>query len=91
MVRSPAPDDTRAQHARLIAWLRCNGRTSCPALAAACDVPSVTKRVCELIAEGWPIQRTRGYVRTRSGGRRRATFYELSGPPPQGDLFETPA
>jgi len=90
MARRPAPDDIHAQGERLIAWLQCNGRTSCPALGVACDVPSVTKRVCELIAAGWPIQRTRGHVPTRRGGRRRATFYELTGPHPQGDLFETP-
>ncbi|MBL8352648.1 MAG: hypothetical protein JNL87_20315 [Burkholderiaceae bacterium] len=89
MARRPPYDDIHAQHARLTAWLRCNGRTSCAALGLACDVPSVTKRVCELIAEGWPIQRARGYVPTRSGGRRRATFYELTGPHPQGDLFQT--
>lgn len=87
MTRTPASDDIHAQHARLIAWLRVNGRTSCPAIALACDVPSVTKRVCELIAEGWPIQRTRGYVPTRRGGRRRSTFYELTGAHAQGDLF----
>jgi len=90
MTTAAAPDDIHAQHARLIAWLRSNGRTPCAALGLACDVPSVTKRVCELIADGWPIQRTRGHVAARSGGRRRATFYELTGAHPQGDLFETP-
>jgi hypothetical protein len=87
MTRAPAPDDIQAQGARLIAWLRANGRTSCPALGLACDVPSVTKRVCELIAQGWPIQRTRGHVPTRRGGRRRTTYYELIGTHAQGDLF----
>lgn len=84
---TPTPDDIHAQHARLIAWLRATGRTSCPALALACDVPSVTKRVCELIADGWPIQRTPGRVTTRCGGQRRSTFYELTGAHAQGDLF----
>ena len=37
MTRAPLPDDTQAQGARLIAWLRANGRTSCPALGLACD------------------------------------------------------
>lgn len=80
-------DDIHAQGARLLAYLKAHGRTSCAALAAACDVPSVTKRICELIAVGWPIARTRGHVRTRSGGTRRATFYELTGAHVQGDLF----
>ena len=86
MTSIPAPDPIHAQPARLIAWLCRNGRTSCAALG----LPSVTKRVCELIAEGWPIQRTRGHVPTRSGGRRLATFYELTGTHPRGDLFENP-
>lgn len=86
--RTPAPDDIHAQHARLIAWLRANGRTSCADLARACDVPSVTKRVCELRADGWPVTRTRGHVRTRGGAQRRATFYELTGAHAQGDLFD---
>ena len=67
------------------------GRTSCPELTAACDVPSVTRRVCDLIAAGWPIARTRGRVRTKRGAWRRATFYELTGPHAQGDLFGNPA
>lgn len=87
----PAPkrDDVHAQRARIVAFLRANGPTSCADLAAACDVPSVTKRVCELIEiEGCPIERIRGHVRTRQGARRRATFYSLSGTPAQRDLFE---
>lgn len=84
---APASDDIHAHGARLLAHLKAHGRTSCAALAAACDVPSVTKRICELIADGWPIARTRGHVRTRSGGMRRATFYELTGAHAQGDLF----
>jgi hypothetical protein len=83
----PSGDDIHAQGARLVAHLKAHGRTSCAALAAACDVPSVTKRICELIAAGWPIARTRGHVRTRSGVMRRATFYELIGAHVQGDLF----
>lgn len=87
MSRQTSCDDIHSQHARLIAHLRDYGRTSCAALGLACDVPSVTKRVCELIALGWPIQRTRGYASTRGGGWRRATFYELTGAHAQGDLF----
>lgn len=85
----PAPphDDIRAQHARIVACLKARGRVSRRELESACDVPSVTKRVCELIAAGWPIERTRGHERTRQGARRRATFYALSGTHAQGDLF----
>jgi Helix-turn-helix domain len=87
MTRNALPDDIHSQGARLIAWLRANGRTSCPVLTSSCDVPSVTKRVCELIEAGWPIQRTRGHVLTPSGVRRRSAFYELIGAHAQGDLF----
>lgn len=87
----PVADDIHSQHARIVAWLRAYGRTSCPALATACDVPSVTKRVCELVAAGWPVVRSRGHVRTRRGGPRRTVFYELNGPHPQADLFESAA
>lgn len=87
-VAPPERDDVHAQRARIVAHLRASGPASRPDLERACDVPSVTKRVCELIAEGWPIERTRGHVRTRHGARRRATFYSLSGTPAQGDLFE---
>ena len=80
-------DDIHAQHARIVAWLRQYGRVSCPDLATVLDVPSVTKRVCELIASGWPITRTRGLVRTKRCAMRRTTFYELTGQHPQGDLF----
>ena len=84
---APTADDIHAQHARIVAWLRQYGRVSCPDLATVLDVPSVTKRVCELIAAGWPITRTRGLVRTKRGATRRTTFYELTGQHPQGDLF----
>ena len=50
-------------------------------------MPSVTKRVCELIGDGWPILRTLGHERTRHGSLRRATFSELTGAHAQGDLF----
>lgn len=86
-IRKAERDDIHAQCERILAYLKANGRTSCPALAAACDVPSVTKRVCELIAAGWPIQRTKGHVRTRRGAMRRTTLYELTGAHAQGDLF----
>jgi hypothetical protein len=86
----PSGDDIHAQGARLLAYLKANGITSCAELAAACDVPSVTKRICELIGAGWPITRTRGHVRTRSGGMRRATFYDLIEAHAQGDLFGSP-
>lgn len=88
--QAPAVDDVHAQHARIVAHLKANGCTSCADLAAACDVPSVTRRVCDLIAAGWPIARTRGRVRTKRGAWRRATFYELTGAPAQGDLFGNP-
>ena len=84
---TPTADDIHAQHARIVAWLRQFGRVSCPDLATVLDVPSVTKRVCELIASGWPITRTRGLVRTKRCAMRRTTFYELTGQHPQGDLF----
>jgi hypothetical protein len=71
----------------MIDHMKRHGRTSCPELASACDVPSVTKRICELIELGWPIRRTRGMVNRKSGGTRRSAFYELTGPPPQADLF----
>jgi len=80
-------DTVHHQYARILAHLQAEGRTSCPELAKACDVPSVTKRVSELIAAGWPIARTRGRVPTQRGGWRRGTFYELNGPHPQCDLF----
>ena len=86
-IPEPTADDIHAQHARIVAWLRQYGRVSCPDLATVLDVPSVTKRVCELIASGWPITRTRGLVRTKRCAMRRTTFYELTGQHPQGDLF----
>lgn len=85
---SAAGDAVSAQHARIVACLKARGRLSRRELEAACDVPSVTKRVCELIALGWPIKRTRGHELTRQGGRRRATFYTLNGAHAQGDLFD---
>ena len=90
MAKAAPVDDIHAQHARILAHLKANGRTSCADLAAACDVPSVTRRVCDLRRDGWPIARTRGRVRTQRGAWRRATFYELTGPHAQGDLFGNP-
>ena len=84
----PPVDDVHAQRARLIAWLRAHGPTSCPALADACDVPSVTSRVSELIRDGWPIRRIGGRLLTKRGAWRRTTIYELTGPAPQADLFD---
>lgn len=81
-------DPIHAQRDRLVAYLRKHGRTSCAELAAACDVPSVTSRVSELVRDGWPIERTREYGPTERGIWRRTTFYELTGPAPQPDLFE---
>jgi hypothetical protein len=43
----------------------------------------------ELVRMGWPILRTRRHVLTERGIRRRTTFYELTGPGPQPDLFDT--
>lgn len=80
-------DDVKAQRARIVARLREHGRTSCAELASACDVPSVTKRISELRAEGWPIEASIGHTFTRRGAWRRATFYSLTGPHPQADLF----
>ena len=67
--RAPAVDDIHAQHARILAHLKAHGCTSCADLAAACDVPSVTRRVCDLIAAGWPVARMRGRVRESRGAR----------------------
>jgi hypothetical protein len=86
--RPIAADTTHAQRLRLVALLKANGRTCCPELATAGDVPSVTSRMSELVRDGWPIERTRGYVRDRRGALRRTTYYELIGPPPQRGLFE---
>lgn len=80
-------DDVRAQRARIVARLRQHGRMSCAELASVCDVPSVTKRISELRAEGWPIEASIGHTFTRRGAWRRATFYALTGPDPQPDLF----
>lgn len=81
-------DPIHAQRDRLIAYLRTYGRTSCPVLTAACDVPSVTSRMSELVRLGWPILSTRAHAMTERGIWRRTTFYELTGPAPQADLFE---
>lgn len=89
-VQTPGRDHMAEQYGRLTAWLQCHGRTACGELASACDVPSVTKRISELIRAGWPITRERGHVLTERGIRRRTTFYELTGPHPQADLFTTP-
>ncbi len=83
----PAADHVRAQHGRLITHLDSGQRFTRTELERACEVPSVTKRVCELIAAGWPIERARGYADSPHG-RRRATFYRLTGPRRQRDLFE---
>lgn len=80
-------DNTAAQRERLLDCLRGGGLVSCGELQRRCDVPSPSKRVCELLAEGWPIERPRGYVDSPHG-RRRATFYRLTGPRLQGDLFD---
>ncbi|MBL8328719.1 MAG: hypothetical protein JNJ71_07680 [Rubrivivax sp.] len=78
-----------AQHARILAYLSAAGRPlSRREIEASCDVASVTKRVCELIAAGWPIERRRGHEMTRQGATRRATFYTLKGAHAQGDLFD---
>ena len=90
MAKAAPVDDIHAQHARILAHLKAQGRTSCADLTVACDVPSVTRRVCDLIAAGWPVARIRGRVRTQRGTWRRATFYELTGAPAQGDLFGNP-
>lgn len=80
-------DSITAQRERLLAKL-CPRQPAVRAeLERACDVPSVTKRICELIADGWPIERRRGYVDSPHG-LRRATFYRLTGPRLQRDLFE---
>jgi len=88
---APAVDDIHAQHARIVARLKAHGCTSCADLTAACDVPSVTRIVCDLTAAGWPVARMFGVVRTQWGARRRATFYELAGAHAQGDQFGNPA
>jgi hypothetical protein len=80
---------TRPQHRRLLAYLCRNGRTSCSVLEAACDVRSVTSRMAELIGKGLPILATRDREPTAAGEWRRATFYEVTGPALQRDLFET--
>ena len=80
-------DTIAAQRERLLTDLRTGHPATRAELEQACDVPSVTKRICELIAEGWPIDRTRGHVDS-AHGPRRATFYRLTGPRPQRELFE---
>lgn len=80
-------DTIGAQRERLLTDLRTGRRATRAELETACDVPSATKRICELIAEGWPIERTLGHVDS-AHGRRRATFYRLTGPRPQRELFE---
>lgn len=83
-------DHVPAQHARLIHYLQTCQQATRAELERACDVPSVTKRVCELIAEGWPIERKLGHEQS-AHGLRRATFYRLTGPRRQRDLFEPEA
>ena len=80
-------DTIAAQRARLLAYLPSRGACTRAELEQACDIPSVTKRICELIAEGWPIDRTRSYVDS-AHSRRRATVYRLTGPCRQPRLFE---
>lgn len=80
-------DNIAAQRERLLAGLRSGQRATRAELEQAHDVPSVTKRICELIADAWPIERSRGYVDSPHG-LRRATFYRLTGPRLQRDLFE---
>ena len=80
-------DTIAAQRERLLAHLRPGRQSTRAGLERACDVPSVTKRICELIADSWPIERRRGYVDSPHG-LRRATFYRLTGPRLQRDLFE---
>ena len=80
-------DSIAAQRERLIACLRPGQHITRAELDRACDVPSVTKRICELIGAGWPIERSLGQADSPHG-RRRATFYRLTGPRRQRDLFE---
>lgn len=81
-------DSIAAQRERLLAGLRKHDDGATRAeLEHLCDVPSVTKRVCELIAEGWPIERMRCHVDSPHG-LRRATFYRLTGPCRQRELFD---
>jgi hypothetical protein len=79
-------DTIAAQRERLLAGLA-GQRVSRPDLERALDIPSVSKRICELIAEGWPIERARDYIEG-THGLRRTTFYRLTGPRRQRDLFE---
>ena len=76
------------QQRRLLEHLCRNGRTSCSELEARCDVRSVTSRMAGLLRLGLPIERTLGFEADRRGGTRRATFYEVTGPLRQRDLFE---
>lgn len=80
-------DSTSAQHRRLIAHLEGGRHCTRAELERACDVPSVTKRLSELRARGWPIERRIGRTLSANGAQRRATFYRLTGPRLQRDLF----
>jgi len=81
-------DGVGAQRARIVAFLCEQGRpVGCAELASACDVPSVTKRISELRADGCPIQTVIWQTFTRRGELRRATFYALIVDPQQPDLF----
>lgn len=80
-------DNIAAQRRRLLAALECGEFMTRLELERACDVPSVTKRISELRAEGWPIDGKKE-VADSSHGPRRTTFYRMSGPRAQRDLFE---
>lgn len=80
-------DNIASQRERLLAELRLGRPVARPVLERACDVPSVSKRICELIADGWPIERRRAHVESPHG-LRRATFYRLTGQRRQRDLFD---
>lgn len=80
-------DSIAAQRDRLLERLHQGAPVTFGELMHGCDVPSPSKRVCELIAEGWPIERARGYIDSLHG-RRRTTYYRLTGPRRQRDLFD---
>lgn len=80
-------DSIAAQRQRLLAVLERGDFIARAELERACDVPSVTKRISELRDEGWPIEGKSEFVSSRHG-LRRTTFYRLTGPRAQRDLFE---
>lgn len=77
------------QQRRLLAHLCRYDRASCSVLEVQCDVRSVTSRMAELVRKGLPLLATKGHERDRAGELRRATFYEVRGPMPQRDLFDS--